>query len=110
MRIRKLMIGLAAAGIVASMFGAVGAHDKIAACNGDITAHEVGDQIIYTDFREELPNINHWVYLEDNGHEWLQTGGDHAVLGEGGGSIGFTDPCVNNEDDHASIDKDSILL
>lgn len=34
-----------------------------------------------------------WLYLETNGHDGLQTGGDHAVLGESGEAAGFTDPC-----------------
>ncbi len=126
MPIRKLIIGLAAAGIVASMFGVVGAHDKLAACNGFVTAYEVGDQIIYNDDRgrnqdgsdaegDGIPTVpavtaGWWLYIETNGHPGLQTGGDHAALGEGGGSAGFTDSCVNNEDDHASIDKDAILF
>lgn len=35
----------------------------------------------------------YWFYLESNGHAGLQTGGDHAVLGESGEAGGFTDPC-----------------
>jgi len=37
-----------------------------------------------------------WIYLEDNGHPGLQTGGEHVVLGNNDPS--FIDTC---KDDHA---------
>ncbi len=100
-----------------------GTHDKLAACNGFVTAYEVGDQIIYNDDRgrnqdgsdaegDGIPTVPGataawWVYLEDNGHEGLQTGGDHAVLGE---TPTFTDTCVNVEGNHTDLPSDSVLF
>ena len=115
MHLRKLLIGLAAAAIVAPMFGSVGAHDKLAACNGVVTAHDVGGQIIYNDDRgpdeanpvDGIASGGWWIYLEDNGHEGLQSGGDHAAIGE---TPVFSDTCVNVEGEHADLPKDSILF
>ena len=112
---RKLMTTLAAAGIAASIFGSAGAHDKLAACNGDVSASDVGGQIVYVDDRgpdqanpvDGVASGGWWVYLEDNGHEGLQSGGDHVALGP---TPLFTDSCVNVEDDHKDLAKDSILF
>ena len=94
----------------------VGAHDQLAECNGVVTPYDVGGQIVYTDDRgpeeDGLPTVPgvtgaYWVYLESNGHEGLQSGGDHALLGE---TPTFTDTCVNREGPHKDLPGDSILF
>ncbi len=62
-----------------------------------------GTETLYLDDRSSAAGeINHWVYLESNGVEGLQSGGDNVVL-EDNEFFGFTDPCA-----HAS--PDSLIL
>ena len=119
--IRMLAAALALGAVTAPIVG--GTHDKLAACNGFVTAYEVGDQIIYNDDRgrdqdgsdadgDGLPTVPGatgawWLYLETNGHGGLQTGGDHAALGE---TPTFSDSCVNVEGDHTNMPSDSVLF
>lgn len=72
-------------------------------CNGVVTAIPAGTETLYLDDRSSAAGeINHWVYLESNGVEGLQSGGDNVVL-EDNEFFGFTDPCS-----HAS--PDSLIL
>ena len=62
-------------------------------CNGVVTAVPLGPETYYLDDRSSAAgDINHWSYLESNGAEDLQSGGDNIVLEDNEFFI-FSDPC-----------------
>lgn len=119
MRSRAILACVVGAAIIAP--AASSAHTVRKACHGRdrvITTHHVEAGTMYIDDRgffgspdtdpiydtigrdKRVPTLSrrsdpsgYWVYLETNRHPGLQTGGDHAVLGENGEQTGSNDPC-----------------
>lgn len=135
MRIRLvLVLGVIGAALAAPLVGTT--HTVNAACHGGdrvvtVLANQ-GGQTVYNDDRgffgrpdtdpvydtlgegTRIPALSRdddpsgfWIYVEANGHDGLQTGGDHAVLGETGEAAGFTDPC---KAPHGTSGFDAILF
>lgn len=77
LRIRVLAGSLVLAAVVAPRAGT--AHQNPAACNGTITTiGRAPGPIVYVDDRHRAA-IDHYFYLESNGHAGLQTGGESAT-------------------------------
>lgn len=99
MHIRRLLLaGVVFATVAAPMIS--GAHFLKEACNGVVTVVEVpGAATAYVEDRsdpDEPDDINHWVYIESNGHPGLQTGGNNDVHGLESTPAGdFADPCFS---------------
>lgn len=52
-------------------------------CNGVVTAISVGSETVYIDDRSDgAVTLNHWIYLESNGVEGLQSGGTNPWAGQ----------------------------
>lgn len=98
MRIRLIALTLVA-GAIALGTTTAGAHFDREPCNGTVTAQAAGDQTVYVDDRStgEPGDINHWVYVESNGHPGVQTGGTNDVHGLESipGAFDFADPCMS---------------
>jgi hypothetical protein len=139
MRIRAALLITAVVAILAAPLAA-STHTVNAACHGGDRVLTVvvsqGGQTLYNDDRgffgrpdtdpvydtigedTRIPSLSRaddpsgfWLYLETNQHEGLQTGGDHAVFGETGEALGFTDPCrATHNVGGASVGFDSILF
>jgi hypothetical protein len=121
MRIRAILL-TAAVGAALAVPATGLTHTVKKACHGSdrvLTTHTLADgAVVYNDDRgffgrpdtdpvydtvgdgQRLPSLSRqddpsgfWLYLESNNHAGLQTGGDHAVLGETGEAAGETDPC-----------------
>lgn len=78
----KTMISVAAIGTLVG-FALVASPAAAADCNGTITQFDTAAGTFYVDDRTDgEATLNHWVYLESNGIEGLQSGGASAVLGD----------------------------
>lgn len=121
MRIRAMLLTAAIGAALAVPTSGI-THTVTKACHGSdrvLTTHTLqSGAVIYNDDRgflggsdtdpvydaagrgQRLPAMSRrtdpsgfWIYLETNNHAGLQTGGDHAALGETGTTLGETDPC-----------------
>ena len=85
---RMRMITAALAAVAAFTTSLAGAHFDREPCNGAITILPQpgpgGNGNLYIDDRSDpdVPDdIDHWIYIEANGHNGLQTGGSNDVHG-----------------------------
>jgi len=72
MKIRLLIV-------VACMLAAFTPASANHGCNQDVITIAAGTETIYVDQRGDEPTGNWWYYLESNGWEGLQSGGEQIV-------------------------------
>ena len=116
---RNGLAGLVAVAAIASAPAAT-AHYRAEACNGEVSVlagdeQSPDDVTVYLDNRADEADpadIDHWIYIESNGHAGLQTGGPNALHGIDAipGAFNFEDPCISQHGTGPAKDNADTLV
>lgn len=90
--------------MTALVFALAMPHGAALHCNGEIITIGSGDTALYLDDRSSSPgDINHWIYLESNDQEGLQSGYESWICNGGGSAycwlVTLSDRCNHADPD-----------